>query len=34
MRYDLEIIKKELAHIAEYDTQLYLQGDTRRYGGR
>ena len=25
MRYDLEIIKKELASLPEYDTQLYLQ---------
>ena len=28
MRYDLELIKKELATLPEYDTQLYLQGDT------
>ena len=28
MRYDLEIIKKELGTLPEYDTQLYLQGDT------
>ena len=29
MRYDLEIIKKELESLPEYDTQLYLQGDTK-----
>lgn len=29
MRYNLEIIKKELESLPEYDTQLYLQGDTK-----
>ena len=28
MKYDLELIKKELNTLPEYDTQLYLQGDT------
>ena len=28
MKYDLDIIKKELKSLPNYDTQLYLQGDT------
>ena len=29
MKYDLEIIKKELTTLPEYDNQIYLQGDTK-----
>ena len=28
MKYNLDIIKKELKSLPNYDTQLYLQGDT------
>ena len=28
MKYDLELIKKELLTLPDYDNQLYLQGDT------
>ena len=28
MKYDLELIKKELSTLLDYDNQLYLQGDT------
>lgn len=29
MRYDLELIKKELNTLPEYSNQIYLQGDTK-----
>ena len=29
MKYDLEKIKEELDTLPSYDTQLYLQGDTK-----
>ena len=29
MKYDLEIIKRELSTLPEYDNQIYLQGDAK-----